>query len=184
MRLSPLAPVLAGCLLLSSPALAQTAATAKAPASCLTQAEFTGIVTYALPSVLEGASRRCAQALPATAYLPSKGAALATRYTAQKNASWPEARKALFKISGSRGDATVNMLRQLPDESLKPIADVMVEGLVAQEIPLEDCTTVNRFAELLAPLPAENTAGLITLLAAMGAKGDKKGPAGVTICKA
>ena len=177
---SPLLAVLSGCLLLGSPALAQS--TAKPAAPCLTQGEFTALSTYALPNVIDGASRRCAQSLPESAFLRKQGTALSARYAEKKDAAWPQAKKALFKLSASRGDPTGAMLRQLPDSSLRPIADVMVEGLVSQEIPLNDCTTVDRFVELLAPLPAANMAGLLTLLAGVGTREGKEGPGGLKLC--
>ena len=47
---------------------------------CLTPSEFTALSNYALPSVINGTSERCATVLPGDAWLKRNGAQLAARY--------------------------------------------------------------------------------------------------------
>lgn len=146
---------------------------ARAEAPCLTAAEFTSLATYSLPSVIKGVTDRCSASLPASAWLPRNGTPLASRYAAAKPAAWPGARAAFMKFAGSGKDSG-EMFRNLPDTSLQPMVDGLIEGLIGQEIPLQRCTTVDRVVRLLAPLPAENTAELIAMAAGIGSeKGGK-----------
>ena len=164
--------------LLATPALAQTAAQ-----PCLTKGEFTALATYAMPSAIEGVTKRCAGTLGTDAYLAKNGNALTVRYAKDKNAAWPQAKAAFFKFSASKGDQTTNFMRQLPDESLRPIVDTVVEGMASQEIALKDCAAIDEFVRLLAPLPARNTAALLTLIIAFADEPDAGKLGGFTICK-
>ena len=44
------------------------------------------------------------------------------------------------------------------DRSTQASVDVILEGMIAQEIPLGECGKIDNFVRLLAPLPPENTA--------------------------
>ena len=59
---------------------------------CLTAAEFTGVASYALPSVISGTALRCSNPLPASSYLRSNSSQLATRYAAGGRTSIPPER--------------------------------------------------------------------------------------------
>ena len=172
----PMAAI-AGCL-----ALFPGVANAAQPA-CLTKAEFSSLSAYALPSVISGTSKRCTQTLPASAYLPSSGQALVARYAARKSDSWPQAKTAFFKFGRSRGDKTVDMMAKMPDDSLREVVDVTIEGLVSQEIPLERCGTIDDAVRLLSPLPPENMAGLIGLIVSLAAKDTDEKPGKLSICR-
>jgi hypothetical protein len=145
-----------------------------AEAPCLTPAEFTALATYGLPSVIKGVTDRCSASLPSGSWLPRNGAPLASHYAAAKPAAWPGAKAAFMKL-GATGKDSAEMFRKLPDKSLQPMVDGLIEGLIGQEIPLEKCTMVDRVVRLISPLPPENTAELIALLAGLGSKsgGDK-----------
>lgn len=166
--------------LLTGAAMALTALPGLAQAAeppCLTTNEFTSLATYGLPSVIKGVTDRCGPSLPAGAWLPRNGAPLASRYASSKPAAWPGAKAAFMKL-GSNGKAeTADIFRKLPDASLQPMVDGLIEGLVGQEIPLQRCTVIDRVVRLLAPLPPENTAELIALAAGLGSKngGEKAG---------
>lgn len=151
---------------------------------CLTSSEFASLATYALPSVISGTTQRCSAQLGANAYLRRSGSELVARYAQRKAASWPGAKAAFLKLSASTNADANNLIRNLPDASMQPMLESLMEGMVSQRIPLERCTTIDRAISLLAPLPAENTAELIALAAGLGAKTGGGQLAAITVCAA
>ena len=165
-------------LLAATPSLAQAA-----EAPCLTPAEASSLAAYALPSVISGTTKRCSAALGPDAFLRNGGGELASRYAARKSQNWPLAKTGFFKIGGDSQDQSAAFLSGLPDASLQQMLDAIIEGMVAQEIPTKDCKTIDRIIGLLAPLPAQNTAELITVVIGLaGASGKAKGDK-FSICK-
>lgn len=169
---------------------------------CLTRTEAKSLFGYALPQVIDGAGQRCAQSLPEGAYMRRHGKELVARYSGQKERYWPGARTAFLKLGAKKDKQFGQIASQLPDESLRPLMDVTVSGLVSQAIPLDACEKIDLALDLLSPLPPENTAGLIALLVEVTAKAQqalppktdtaqaapfqaKKSPVpgGLTICK-
>lgn len=151
---------------------------------CLTAGEFSSLAGYALPSVISGTSARCRATLGPNAYLPRNGADLAARYSERKAESWTGAKAAFLKLSSGMNDQANKMFRDMPDSSLQPILDSMMEGMISQQIPVERCGTIDNFVRLLAPLPAANTAELIALAVGLGAKSGKAKVGQLSICPA
>ncbi|TCM22140.1 hypothetical protein EDF56_101822 [Novosphingobium sp. PhB165] len=177
-----LAPVMA-----LVPGMAQAA-----EATCLTRGEAQALFSYALPQVISGTSKRCQQVLPANAYLRTHSDELVARYASQKGRYWPEAKAAFLKLGEGQSADVAKFARNLPDDSLRPLVDITVEGLVSQNLPLKSCDRIDLAIDLLSPLPPENTAGLIALIVEATAKardiapadvGDKARIAGLTLCK-
>lgn len=169
-------------------ALAIVPGVASAQQSCLTKAEARSLFGYALPQVISGTSKRCAQVLPSDSFLRNHGAELVTRYSTQKARYWPEAKAAFLKLGSSKNAQMGEFTRNLPDESLRPLVDITVEGLISQELPLKSCDKVDLALDLLSPLPPENTAGLIALLLEVTSKADEVAPGkaklgGFSLCK-
>lgn len=175
-----LAPI-AALAVMTTPIVAQAAA---AP-PCLTPAEFTALSSYALPSIITGASERCASTLPADAWLRRNGVQLAGRYAEAKPAAWPAAKAAFLKLgAGNTGNPEANqLLKSLPDSALQPMADAMIAGVVGQQLPVNRCTAVDRLVRLLSPLPPENTAELIALAAGLGARTGKAKVGSFSLCE-
>lgn len=151
---------------------------------CLTAREFTDLSSYALPSIITGATERCSAALGPSAFLEREGRALASRYAAAKPAAWPGAKNAFIKLSGGADSDTANLFKNMPDNKLQPMVDALVEGLIAQQVPAGRCRTIDTAVRLLAPLPPRNTAELIALAVGLGSRsgGGKFGK--LTICPA
>lgn len=150
--------------------------------ACLTPKEFSSLAAYALPGAINGATKRCAATLATGSFLKSDGQALADRYASRKTANWPDAKAAFFKISGDQ-QQTTDVLRSLPDNSLREMIDVILEGMVSQEIPLDKCGTIDNYVRLLAPLPPENTAELIALTVGLSTKAETPKVGKLNICK-
>lgn len=165
---------------------AATPITAQAAAPpCLTPAEFTALSSYSLPSIITGASERCAAALPADAWLRRNGGQLASRYAESKPASWPRAKAAFLKLGGGMANAEASeLLKSLPDSALQPMVDALISGMVSQRLPTERCSSVDRLVRLLSPLPPESTAELIGIAAGLGAKTGQAKVGTLTICPA
>lgn len=157
---------------------------AQAQVACLTPREVTALSTYALPSAIGGVTRNCAATLPASAWLPQNGAALAQRYSAAKLQAWPEARAAFLKMSTATNPEAAQLFSSLPDDSLQPLADAALSGIVAAKVKPESCPTIDRALALLAPLPAANTAELIALAVGIGTKAGEPRLGKFAICKA
>lgn len=130
---------------------------------CLTRTEATSLVAYALPQAISGTAKRCAPVLPPNAFLRQHGGTLAARYAGQKDKYWPQAKPAFLKTLGGDGGDAAATVRNLPDDTMRQLADVFVEGFVSQKIALKSCDKLDLAIDLLSPLPPENTAGLIAL---------------------
>ncbi|EJL29626.1 hypothetical protein [Novosphingobium sp. AP12] len=141
---------------------------------CLTKKEATALIAYALPQAINGTAKRCSTSLPADAFLRRQGPQLAARYAGQKNRYWPQAKPAFMKTLGAEGSGSAQMVANLPDETVRQLADVFVEGFVSQRIALKSCTKLDLAIDLLSPLPPENTAGLIALTLEVAATADPK----------
>jgi hypothetical protein len=168
--------------LLAFPGIAQAA-----DAPCLTRAEFSALAAYALPSLIEGANARCAQSLGPGAYLSKRGGELVERYAAAEDANWPVAKAAFLKMSAKTDNQANNIMKLLPDETQQEMFGQIIQAMVVQEIPPEHCGTIDEFARLLSPLPAQNTAEILTLivsLAGSSKQGTGKSPMGkLRICQ-
>lgn len=141
---------------------------------CLTKKEATALIAYGLPQAINGTAKRCAPSLPADAFLRRQGPQLATRYAGQKNRYWPQAKPAFMKTLGAEGSGSAQMVANLPDETVRQLADVFVEGFVSQRIAIKSCTKLDLAIDLLSPLPPENTAGLIALTLDVASTADPK----------
>lgn len=137
---------------------------------CLSPAEASSLAAYALPAAITGTAKRCTPSLPASAFLRTGGTALATRYAAQKAQAWPSAKAAFFKMSSARQDQSADLLKSLPDPSLQQMVDAIIEGMVAQQIPTENCGQIDRAIGLLAPLAPQSTAELMALALGLASK--------------
>lgn len=167
--------------LLAAPQVAVAQTTAEA---CLTAREFTALSTYALPSVIAGTGRACATALPADAYLRRNGPGLAQRYAAAKPAAWPEAKLAFVKMASAKDRGSAQIFAAMPDDTLQQVVDAAFTGIVTGQVKPDSCSMIDRVISLLAPLPAQNTAELIAVVAGLGARSGSPKVGGFTLCKA
>jgi hypothetical protein len=156
---------------------------------CLSPGEFASITQYALPSALNGAAARCGPSLPSGAFLNTDVRAMAARYADSSRQAWPQAKAALVRLgngmagSGDKGAGEAALLAALPDPKMQQMLDGFVQGMVVARLPTNRCAPVDRLLELLAPLPAANTAGVVATVVGLIAekKGAKLGP--ITICE-
>jgi len=151
------------------------AASASSPLAARVQAShelsherMSAAVRYALPHLLSGVRTSCAGSLAADGYLATSGEALQARFEAGSAAAWPQAKALFLEIGVDKDRGKADVLRELPDESLKPFIDGMLATLIATEIKPAQCADVERGLALIDPLPAENIAALVGFIIEMG----------------
>jgi len=92
-------------------------------------------------------------------------------------------RPLFFKIGGGAKDQSSELLKSLPDPSLQQMLDAIIEGMVAQQIPVAKCGEIDRVVGLLAPLPAQNTADLIAVVLGLAGKSGQAKTDKFSICR-
>ena len=170
---------------LTAAAIAMPAQAAAAEAECLAPAEVRALATFAMPSVLTGLIDHCAPEVGASGFMSTQGRGLVASYAAHKDAAWPVARKAFFRLAGSKSDSSeaTDMMAKMPDAALQPFVEGMIGGMIGSKLKPGQCAVADRMMRLLAPLPPENTSELLGTILEL-AEGDKKsGPGGLAICK-
>lgn len=155
-------------------------AIAQAP-RCITQDQAAALVTFALPTLVEGLAQRCQAGLPASAYLPANARALADHYRPDADAAWPVARRTIA------GFFAQLLGQPMPDEMNSDMLRILVEPLVgkmlAKQISIADCAMASAAIAAVAPLPGRNV-GRLAAMAAMIADKKDKGIAGILhICR-
>ena len=171
--------------LLAAPALALAFATTAQAAEppCLTAGEFTAVSTYALPGAIEAIAERCAPQLGAGAFLKTDLKRLAARYSATSRAAWPGAKAAFLKVGVGGNPEAASLFAGMPDDTLRPMVNGVLASAIAQKLPTDRCTAIDRLVRLLSPLPPENTAELIALAAGLGAKSGKAKVGQFSLCR-
>lgn len=160
------------------------AAAAPAPgaAPCLTQDELGGLVTFALPVVLDSAIQACRPDLSPKGWFARHGAGLVRGYAARKGSAWPAARAALVKL-GSTDRAMKETLARLPDSALQPFAEGLVTQMVGDGISAGQCPVLERAASLLAPLPPSSTAELVSVIITLADQPKPGKPSRLPVCR-
>lgn len=136
----------------------------------LSEREVAQIARFALPSAFQAVQLRCRQHLAADAYLYAEGAALHSRLVAASRGSWPEARDIALGMLTRENSEMAGIFNQMPSETLRPFAEELIAGALASEIEPDNCGQIDRVLELLDPLPAENLAPLLGIIAAEAQK--------------
>ena len=143
---------------------------------CLTPAEFSALATYALPGIISDVAHRCAASLPAGAFLPGNGDALAGRWGTAGPVVWPVAKAAFLKLSAGAGPDAAAMLHNMPDDSLQQLVAMAASQYAGQKLPTERCDTIDAAARALAPLPPENIGQLLAVLVSLAPRAELVGP--------
>ncbi len=115
------------------------------------------MIRVVLPDMIAGMSDKCSNALPTGAFLDVNGKAMADHFRPASTAAWPIAKPALLKLGGD--DA--KMLTSLPDEALRPLVSSLLTSAMSEKIKPEQCLSLNRLVESMAPLQAENVSNMI-----------------------
>lgn len=149
-------------------ALLASAPAEQAQRPCLTPVQVENLALFALPPLLEAAATACAPALPAGAYLPNGGRALARTLAADSSKRWASASSTLSTMSRDKFPAD---LSEATARGL--VHDLALGGLKGKE-GQPHCERINRMADLLSPLPPRNVAGLVVLAFEMFSEDEAK----------
>jgi hypothetical protein len=154
--------------ILAIAALLAAAPATAAPPACLTAEEVEHITLFVIPPVFDALTEQCRASLPPNAYLLNAGPSLSQRLATGRTAHWERARAAFARASGEEKMASFEA-----DTASSFIRDTM-KAKGGQAMKAKDCLTVDRALGLLAPLPPENIAGLLTLALETSARDDAK----------
>ena len=162
-------------------AIALPAASIAQTPRCVTQDQAASLVTFALPSLIEGVAQRCERAIGPSAYLTINATALARRYQPDADAAWPLARRTIA------GFFEPLLGQPMPEDMNSDVLRILLEPimgkLLAKAVNIGDCGMINAAITQAAPLPGHNL-GELAAMAAMIADKKDKGLAGVLhICR-
>jgi hypothetical protein len=132
-----------------------TASSAEAQARCITTPEAEAMTLVALPDIIQQTGIICATRLSPSSLVRRTASEFLDRYRAAADRAWPSARAAIVKLS----DPMIDSLLQ--SEFARPLLTAALAPLLVGRINPTDCGTIDRFVTQLAPLPPQNTAGVI-----------------------
>ena len=166
-------------------ALAMPAQAAAAQTECLSSTEVRALTTFAMPSVLTGLIDHCAPEVGTGGYMTTQGRNLISSYAAHKDSAWPTARKAFFRLAGTKSGSSeaTDMMAKMPDAALQPFVEGMIGGMIGAKLKPGQCVIADKMMRLLAPLPPENTSELLGTILELAGADKKTGPGGLAICK-
>lgn len=147
----------------------------QADARCVTPDDARTLFAVALPDAIEGLATRCGPALPADAFLPSQGAALAERYRHEAPVDPARARRAIEDASGQ------DLAFLASADTVTRLAHEFVEHAIRDRVSARDCPTLDGLISLAAPMRADSMAEAILL--ALQFAGPGALPGGMTICR-
>lgn len=149
--------------------LCTTSAQAGEAAQCLPPEKAEALFSYALPIVIGTARTQCADILPASAPLLREDSRQFQKYVTASDEAWPDAKDTIAIFTDNKLPADLDL------DSLRPFVEAMIPAMLADEIKPKHCSTINRFYELLEPMPAQNLAAMTVMLVQLTAE-DKKQP--------
>ena len=157
-------------ILIGAVLLASTQAAAAAEPPCMTKAEFADMSLFVLPALLEGAAAKCQAFLPADAYLPTDGRVLAARLSAESDTHEKGAIAGFAKFGDGK------LPEGISADTIGRLVRDMARTMPFKKLSAGDCANIDEAAALLAPLPPQNLANLLRVLATLGIKNDKQPP--------
>ena len=178
-----LVPVIAAAATIALPtqAVAQAAASA-----CLAPAEVRALTTFSMPSVLNGLIANCTAQVGARSFMATQGRGLVAAYAGGKDAAWPAARKAFFRLADGGKPSDKEMaaaVAKLPDSALQPFVEGMISSMIGAKLKPGQCVVADKLMRLLAPLPPENTSELVSTVIELAEADRKSGAGGLNLCK-
>ncbi len=145
--------------------------------ACVSEAELASLFIYSMPSALESARNTCDGILQPDGFLATGTPRMINQYAALQAEAWPEAKRALLLFADASGPTgsqaemrnlnTTEVLRSLPDDVARPLADAMVMQKVAEEIRPGNCQNIERVARAIAPIAPRDAAVLVATIMSM-----------------
>jgi hypothetical protein len=139
-------------------------------AACVSAADLSDAVVYAMPIAFDATRTACANRLTRDGFIARQGDAYIATFRTGQDKAWPGAFRFLktymnqeSAASGSNMDMQA-MLSAMPEDALRPFVDAFVGQMIADEIKGDSCNKIERGLELMSPLPTENVGGLIAFI--------------------
>lgn len=140
--------------------------------ACVSSADLSDAVVYAMPIAFDAARTACANRLSRSGFVATRGETYIAKFRTGQDRAWPGALRLLKTYMADPENAAATggmdvgaMLSGLPAETLRPFVDALVGQMIAEEIKGDSCTKIERGLELVSPLPVENVGGLVAFLA-------------------
>jgi len=156
------AALISGAVMTASPASAQI--------DDLDPAAVAAATRYALPLAFDGFMTRCFDRLDGDGYAATNADRLRAKFSEGADAAWPGARALIVEMASEEAGDMSEVFDMLGDDALRPFVDGLVQNMAAQEIPADECQTIERGLEILDPLPADNVAALVGFIVEVGAR--------------
>ena len=150
-----------------------TTAQAAPRQACITSAEMHGMVAYFLPVVLDNITRNCSAFTPASSYIRSGLPSLQVQLREGREAHWPMAKSAFFKMGGRKEART---MASLSDDTLRPLVDDILGSRFIIRVNAATCADIDSVSEALSPLDAPQTVHLVATVLSLAARKDNKIP--------
>lgn len=133
---------------------------------CVDQEDVADATVYVMPLLASAFAGKCSNELAADGFMMSNGAAFVAPYAELQDQKWAGAYRLLlsFAAEGKGAGPMAELMSSLPEESVRPFIDAIIEQKVAEEIKVKDCAKIERGIEMLAPLPPENMGGLLAFV--------------------
>jgi hypothetical protein len=136
--------------------------------ACVTVQQANDMVVVAMPYFIEAAARRCADRLPADAFLRNEAgaAAMAARFRAETDSRLASAVRGFVIASAHPSSEISGDVHQIIDTAGRQVAGETVRRLDARQ-----CASVSALMEAAAPLPPDNVGRLMAALFQLVARG-------------
>jgi hypothetical protein len=135
--------------------------------------EASALAVYAVPSLLAAVRQTCAGELSPNGFLARQGDYLAQRYAAEQNAAWPLARSAMFKFASTKAGDKLKAFTTLPDQTIRPLADALIQQEAAAKIHPHSCHNIQRMAEALSPLEPREAGRILGVMFDIATESEK-----------
>jgi hypothetical protein len=135
--------------------------------------EAAALAVYAVPDLISATKQTCADRLSPNGFLARHGDSLADRYAAEQDAVWPQARAAMFKFAGAKAGDKLKEFATLPDKTIRPLADALIQQEVARKIHPGSCRNIERMAQAISPLEPEEAGTILSVLFDFASAGDQ-----------
>ncbi|KEO91462.1 hypothetical protein EH31_02000 [Erythrobacter longus] len=152
--------------------------------ACVEPADLGDTITYAMPMLYEAVEAPCSAIFAKSDFMTNEADAFLDQFRERQDDAWPGTLRLLKVFMAQQGeknggeDAMASAIAMMPEDSLRPIVDViigqMVTERIAKEIKVSTCSDVAEAMELIAPLPPENISGLTVFLAKQAKLDDPK----------
>jgi hypothetical protein len=137
--------------------------------ACIPHHDMRMLIRVALPDAVEALVERCRPALPADAFLPNEGSGLANRFRHEAPVDPARARAAIEEATGQ------DLSSFASDDTVTNFARQFVDDQIAHHVPLKDCRSIDKMAELAGNLRADAMVEAILLALEVAGPDQTKG---------